>query len=106
MTRFNISLIGGVEIVMHALENSWGGEIFFPKIPSYRITDVALAIDPSCEHKVIGIRPGEKIRKEMISQSDSYNTYDLGKYYFILPAYSNFNLEDYIVHFRAQKVRI
>lgn len=104
MTRFNISLQGGVEMVMHALENSWGGEIFIPKIPSYKITDVALAIDPSCVHKIIGIRPGEKLHEEMISASDSYNTYDLGKYYVILPAFTNFDLKDYLAEFKAKKV--
>jgi len=85
MTRFNISLEEGVEMVLHALGASWGGEIFVPKIPSYKITDVAEAIGPDCEHKVIGIRPGEKIHEEMITEADSYTTVDLGKYYAILP---------------------
>ena len=104
MTRFNISLNGGVEMVMHAIEHSWGGEIFIPKIPSYRITDIAMAIAPNCKHEIIGIRPGEKIHEEMITASDSYNTYDLGKYYTILPSIPNFNLEDYIKSFSAKKV--
>jgi len=65
MTRFNISLQGGVDLVMHALEHAWGGEIFVPKIPSYKITDVAEAIGPECEKPVVGIRPGEKIHEEM-----------------------------------------
>ena len=85
MTRFNISLQGGVDMVLHALQTAWGGEIFVPKIPSYRILDIAQAIGPDCEHKIIGIRPGEKIHEEMISASDSFFTYDLGKYYAILP---------------------
>ena len=81
MTRFNISLQGGVDMVLHALEHAWGGELFVPKIPSYKIMDVAEAIGPYCEHKIIGIRPGEKIHEEMITASDSFTTYDLGKYY-------------------------
>ena len=86
MTRFNISLEEGVEMVLWALENAYGGEIFVPKIPSYRITDVATAIGPDCEHPVTGIRPGEKIHEEMITVSDSQNTLDLGRYYAILPS--------------------
>jgi UDP-N-acetylglucosamine 4,6-dehydratase len=104
MTRFNISLQGGVEMVMHAIDKAWGGEIFIPKIPSYRITDVAKAIAPECELEIIGIRPGEKIHEEMITPSDSYYTYDLGKYYTILPAQPNFNLRDFIALFGAVKV--
>lgn len=104
MTRFNISLQGGVDMVMHAIEHAWGGEIFIPKIPSYKITDVAEAVAPECALNIIGIRPGEKIHEEMITSSDSYNTYDLGKYYIILPSVPHFNLEDFITSFRAVKV--
>jgi UDP-N-acetylglucosamine 4,6-dehydratase/5-epimerase len=104
MTRFNISLQGGVDMVMHALFNAWGGEIFIPKIPSYRITDVANAIAPNCEHKIVGIRPGEKVHEEMITPSDSFYTYDLGKYYTILPSTPKWNLDKFIVEFKAIKV--
>lgn len=104
MTRFNISLNDGVEMVMHALEHAWGGELFVPKIPSYRITDVAEAIGPECEKPIVGIRPGEKIHEEMITASDSFFTYDLGKYYAILPSSHNWKLDDYIKHFNAKKV--
>lgn len=104
MTRFNISLQGGVDMVMHALETAWGGEIFVPKIPSYRILDVAEAIGPECEKPVIGIRPGEKIHEEMITMSDSFFTYDLGKYYTILPQTPYWKLDDFIAHFSAQRV--
>jgi UDP-N-acetylglucosamine 4,6-dehydratase (inverting) len=104
MTRFNISLQGGVDMVLHALESAWGGELFVPKIPSYKIMDVAQAIGPSCEHKIIGIRPGEKIHEEMITASDSFTTYDLGKYFVILPQVTNWNLEEYKKHFNAQLV--
>ena len=89
MTRFNITLYEGVNMVFWALENSFGGEIFVPKIPSYRVVDVADAIAPSCQKEFIGIRPGEKIHEEMITAADSFNTYDLKKYYMILSNGSN-----------------
>ena len=104
MTRFNISLQGGVNMVMHALEHAWGGELFVPKIPSYRIMDVAEAIGPECEKPIIGIRPGEKVHEEMITASDSFNTYDLGKYYAILPQVPRFKLEDFIEQNNAKLV--
>ncbi|MCE2787647.1 MAG: UDP-N-acetylglucosamine 4,6-dehydratase (inverting) [Sphingobacteriales bacterium] len=104
MTRFNISLADGVEMVLHALDEAWGGEVFVPKIPSYRILDVAKAIGPECELRVSGIRPGEKIHEEMISSADSYTTYDLGKYYVILPQNPNWDLNEYIKHFNATPV--
>lgn len=104
MTRFNISLQGGVDMVMHALDQAWGGEIFIPKIPSYRITDVAEAIAPECKQEVVGIRPGEKIHEEMITPSDSFYTYDLGKYYTILPATHRWNLDEYKNEFNAKLV--
>ena len=85
MTRFNISLAEGVDMVLWSLENALGGELFVPKIPSYRITDVAEAVGPSCKKPIIGIRPGEKIHEEMITESDSFTTIDLGPYYAILP---------------------
>ncbi len=86
MTRFNITLQHGVDMVLWAIENALGGEIFVPKIPSYRILDVAEAIAPGCEKPVVGIRPGEKIHEEMVTSSDSFNTLDLGPYYAILPS--------------------
>lgn len=86
MTRFNISLNEGVEMVLWALESAAGGEILVPKIPSYRITDVAEAIGPNCKKVTIGMRPGEKIHEEMITTSDSFSTIDLGNYYAILPS--------------------
>ena len=106
MTRFNISLQGGVDMVMHALFNAWGGEIFIPKIPSYRILDLANAIAPHCEHRVVGIRPGEKVHEEMITPSDSYYTYDLGKYYTILPSSHSWDLSGFIEHHNAVKVPV
>ena len=104
MTRFNISLEGGVKMVMHALEHAWGGELFVPKIPSYKILDVAEAIGPDCDKPVIGIRPGEKVHEEMITASDSFNTFDLGKYYAILPSRPRWDMENFISTFKAKKV--
>jgi len=104
MTRFNISLQEGVDMIMHALEKAWGGEIFVPKIPSYKILDVAEAIGPNCEKKIVGIRPGEKIHEEMITASDSFNTYDLGMYYVILPTKINWDVNKYIEKNNAKKV--
>lgn len=104
MTRFNISLDEGVDMVLHALSEAWGGEIFVPKIPSYKLTEVAKAIAPDLEHRVVGIRPGEKIHEEMITSSDSFYTYDLGKYYSIVPSVPNWNLQEYISAFSAVKV--
>ena len=104
MTRFNISLQGGVDMVLHAMESAWGGEIFVPKIPSYVITEVAKAVGPECKIEIIGIRPGEKLHEEMITESDSFTTYDLGKYYAILPQVPTFNLADFVKHFDAKAV--
>jgi UDP-N-acetylglucosamine 4,6-dehydratase len=104
MTRFNISLEDGVEMVMWALENARGGEIFVPKIPSYRITDVAKAIGPECEHPIVGIRPGEKIHEEMITQSDSFNTVDLGRYFAILPSAGDYTSEAYAKNMGGKRV--
>lgn len=95
MTRFNISLQEGVDMVWWAIENAEGGELFVPKIPSYRITDVAEAIGPECDKPVIGIRPGEKIHEEMITASDSYNTVDLGRYFAILPMAGDMDARQY-----------
>ena len=96
MTRFNISLEEGVQMVVWALENALGGEIFVPKIPSYRILDLAEAIGPECEVRVIGIRPGEKLHEEMITASDSLNTVDLGPFYAILPSATDQLADDYL----------
>ena len=106
MTRFNISLQEGADMVLHAIETAWGGEIFVPKIPSYKITDVAEAIGPECKHDIIGIRPGEKIHEEMITSSDSFSTYDLGKYYAILPQVTSWDLKKYLANFNAVPVPV
>jgi UDP-N-acetylglucosamine 4,6-dehydratase len=105
MTRFNISLQGGVDMVLHAMESAWGGEIFVPKIPSYVITEVAKAVGPECKIEIIGIRPGEKLHEEMITESDSFTTYDLGKYYVILPQVPSWKLEEFVKAFKAEPVK-
>lgn len=104
MTRFNISLQDGVEMVLWSIENAWGGEVLVPKIPSYRITDVATAVAPECRQEIVGIRPGEKIHEEMITASDSYNTVDLGAYYGILPSAPLYTLEEYCAKTGAKRV--
>lgn len=95
MTRFNISLQDGVEMVLWSIENAWGGEILVPKIPSYRITDVAEAVAPDAKKRIVGIRPGEKLHEEMITASDSPNTVDMGRYFAILPSGGEYTIEDY-----------
>ncbi|QXP73884.1 UDP-N-acetylglucosamine 4,6-dehydratase (inverting) [Tenacibaculum sp. HL-MS23] len=107
MTRFNISLQDGCEMVFYAIEKAWGGEVFVPKIPSYNIVDVATAIAPELEQKIVGIRPGEKLHEEMITSSDSFTTLDLGKYYAILPQnspYSSYTLDEYKKAFNGTNV--
>ena len=104
MTRFNISLKDGVNMVLYAIENAWGGELFVPKIPSYRIMDVANAVCPDCKKEEVGIRPGEKLHEEMITSSDSFFTYDIGNYYAILPPQPVFDLNKFIAKFNAIKV--
>tara|TARA_B110000211_G_C14089667_1_gene558270 strand:- start:315 stop:1328 length:1014 start_codon:yes stop_codon:yes gene_type:complete len=105
MTRFNISLQAGVDMVMYAIKHHLGGEIFVPKIPSYRIQDMAKAIAPDCETRIVGIRPGEKLHEEMITDTDSLNTIDLGKYFAILPSVSfTYSEEEYMSHHKSEKV--
>lgn len=105
MTRFNISLEAGVALVMYAIGHHLGGEIFIPKIPSYKIVDVATAIAPNTPQKEVGIRPGEKLHEEMITRTDSLNTIDLGEYYAILPAIAfNHTREEYLEHHHAKMV--
>ena len=105
MTRFNISLEAGVALVMFAIGHHLGGEIFIPKIPSYRIVDVAKAIAPNLPLVEVGIRPGEKLHEEMITVTDAMNTIDLGPYYAILHSVAfNHKYEDYVNHHNAVKV--
>ena len=95
MTRFNISLQQAVDMVLWCGPNARGGEILVPKIPSYRIIDLANAICPECAKPIVGVRPGEKIHEEMITTSDSHHTVDLGDYYAILPSGHEYSKEQY-----------
>lgn len=102
MTRFNISLQEGVDLVLWAIENHLGGEIFIPKIPSYHIKDVATAIAPNLPLSEVGIRPGEKLHEEMITPTDALNTIDIGRYYAILPSVAfNHTREDFVKHHKG-----
>lgn len=95
MTRFNISLQEGVDFVLMCLEKMWGGDLFVPKIPSYRILDVAKAIGPDCNHEIVGIRPGEKLHEEMITQTDALNTVEFDNYFVILPSTPLWDIEKF-----------
>ncbi len=103
MTRFNITLEEGVALVMHAITHAWGGEIFVPKIPSYRILDVAKAIAPKCKQEIIGIRPGEKLHEEMITETDAINTLEFETYFVILPSVKLWDVDRYMEAFRGKK---
>jgi UDP-N-acetylglucosamine 4,6-dehydratase len=108
MTRFNITLEEGVDLVFFALEHALGGEIFVPKIPSYRITELAEAIGPECEHPVVGIRPGEKVHEEMVTSSDSLNAIETDRYYVIVPNLTDTSFKEalakYMAHYCAKPV--
>lgn len=104
MTRFSITIEEAIEVVFWAIKNSIGGEIIVPKIPSYRLVDLAKAICPKCKLKVTGIRPGEKLHEEMITISDSYNTFDIGNYYIILDNINSKNLSKYPKKCKIKKV--
>ena len=106
MTRFNILIDEGVEMIFYALNYAYGGELFVPKIPSYNILDLAKAIDSNCKIDIVGIRPGEKVHEEMITPADSLNTYDLGKYFVIMPNKTNWNLNAYLEKFNGKKVKV
>ena len=105
MTRFNITLQQGVDFVLQCLERMWGGELFVPKIPSYRILDVAEAVAPECKQNIVGIRPGEKLHEEMITQSDALNTIEYEDYYVILPSIRIWSKEKFINKSNSRKGR-
>ena len=86
MTRFSITLQEGVDFVLDCLSRQWGGELFVPKIPSYRILDIAAAVGPQCRVEIVGMRPGEKLHEEMITDTDALNTVEFDRYYVILPS--------------------
>ena len=91
MTRFMISLEQGVELVWHAFDDMVGGEIYVKKIPSMKVTDIALAVAPDAHHEVVGIRPGEKLHEQMIGTEDALHTYEYTDYFKILPAIHNWS---------------
>ena len=95
MTRFNITMNESIKLVLFALTNGKGSEIFVPKIPSYKILDVAKAINVNCKTKVVGIRAGEKIHEEMITESDSHSTFDLGHCFAIVNPSNGIVLKHY-----------
>lgn len=103
MTRFNITLQEGVDMVLEALQRSWGGEIFVPKIASYRITDVAEAIAPGEEREIVGIRPGEKLHEEMITETDAYTTLEFERYFVILPSMKLWDVNAFMRHFKGRR---
>lgn len=105
MTRFNITLEEGVGLVLYALENAWGGEIFVPKIPSYRITDLAEAIAPGCRKEIVGIRPGEKLHEEMITPTDALHTIEFEKYFVLLPSVPLWNIKEFMGSFHGSPCR-
>lgn len=103
MTRFNITLDQGVNLVLRALDQMWGGEIFVPKIPSFRVTDLAEAIDANCTKEIVGIRPGEKLHEEMITETDAYNTIEFDDYFVILPSMRLWDVDKFIQTFAGRR---
>lgn len=91
MTRFMISLEEGVKLVWHAFDNMHGGEIYVKKIPSMSVVNIAKTVAPAATHKIIGIRPGEKLHEQMIGSEDAAHTYEYDGYYKILPAINNWS---------------
>jgi UDP-N-acetylglucosamine 4,6-dehydratase len=87
MTRFWITIEEGVELVLHALTHGRGGEIFIPKIPSMKMSDLVKSIDKNAEIKIVGIRPGEKLHETLVSEDEARHSIDIGKYYVILPEF-------------------
>jgi len=94
MTRFMITLEQGVELVWHAFDDMVGGEIYVKRIPSMKVTDVAMTVAPDAQHKIVGIRPGEKLHEQMIGLEDAEYTYEYESYYKILPAIHNWHISE------------
>lgn len=99
MTRFNITLDEGVQLVLMALERMWGGELYVPKIPSYRVVDVAEAIAPTARREICGIRPGEKLHEDLVTETDSLNTVEFADYYVILPSTPLWDVDKFMAEF-------
>ena len=104
MTRFSLTLKESIDLVLHALSSARGGELFVPKIPSYRILDLAMAIAPDVEHEIVGIRPGEKIHEVMITADDARMTWDHGPHFTVLPDRPHWSLEQWLDETGATKV--
>ena len=105
MTRFNISLIEAVSLVLLAIKDGKGGEIFVPKLSSYRLVDLARAIAPKAKLRFKGIRPGEKIHEEMISFSESLNTVEYKNHYVMLPSFRDYSIDTYIKRNSGKKIK-
>jgi len=103
MTRFNITLEEGIELVLRAIGHMWGGEIFVPRIPSYRIMDVAEAIAPGCRKEIVGIRPGEKLHEELITETDALNSIEFKDYFVILPTIEFWNINKFMETFNGKR---
>jgi UDP-N-acetylglucosamine 4,6-dehydratase len=95
MTRFNITLQQGVDFVLCSLDRMWGGELFVPRIPSYRILDVAKAVAPEAKVELVGIRPGEKLHEEMITVTDALGCVEFSDYFVILPSTRLWDVEEF-----------
>ncbi len=104
MTRFTITIGEAVDCVVRAIETMWGGEIFVPRIPSYRLVDLAAAIAPDARHEIIGIRPGEKLHEELITASDAPSTVEVARGYVILPVTPHFSVADFLRDHGARPV--
>ena len=104
MTRFNITLNESIDLVLYAIKNSLGREIFVPKIPSYKITDLAKSINDKCKIEIIGVRAGEKVHEEMITFNDSFNTIENSKYFIILPSLNELQKKKYLKYYKAKKI--
>ena len=105
MTRFNITLDEAITMVLKVLKTSVGGEIFVPKLKSYKVIDLARAMNQKNKLKIIGVRPGEKIHEQMISSSDSYNTVEFGKFYVILPQGNEKLVKKFLSKNKGEKVK-
>ena len=104
MTRFSITLEHGIQVVLDAVNRMWGGEVFVPKIPSYRILDLAQAIAPNCKLDYVGIRPGEKLHEEMVTEMDSFNTIEFDRYFTILSRGLPWSQEEYMQTYKGKRV--
>lgn len=107
MSRFNISLEQGVDLVLYAIDKAHGGEIFVPRLPSYNILELAKAIAPNAKTEMVGVRPGEKIHEDMITASDSFNTLETDDFYFIYPTTDKWNVlsEQLVKDGKAKRVK-